>query len=129
MAKTKIGRPLKLNADEKTLSTLSGLARIQCTTKEAASVLDVSEPTFIAFLKRNKKAREVWDTGQDSGRASIRRMQYRAAESGNTTMQIWLGKQYLGQKDRHDVNAKHSADGSFLTMWKALSSGQVEAPQ
>lgn len=29
----------------------------------------------------------------------LRRLQWRAAESGNTAMLIWLGKNYLGQSD------------------------------
>ena len=33
-------------------------------------------------------------------KASLRRMQYKAAEGGNVTAQIWLGKQILGQKDK-----------------------------
>lgn len=101
--KKKMGAPRKIVGDEKTLQTLGGLARIQCTTKEAAAVLAVSEPTFIDFLKREKKAREVWDQGKEAGRASLRRMQFKAAESGNATMQIWLGKQYLEQRDKQEL--------------------------
>ncbi len=36
---------------------------------------------------------------------SLRRKQWRAAEEGNTTMLVWLGKQYLGQKDKSEMNA------------------------
>jgi len=28
--------------------------------------------------------------------------QWKAANAGNVTMMIWMGKQYLGQSDRHD---------------------------
>jgi hypothetical protein len=31
-------------------------------------------------------------------------MQFKAAEAGNPTMLIWLGKQYLGQSDKQDLN-------------------------
>jgi hypothetical protein len=34
--------------------------------------------------------------GREEGKASLRRMQWRAAER-STAMLIWLGKQYLGQ--------------------------------
>ena len=37
---------------------------------------------------------------------SVRRMQYRSAEEGNATMLIWLGKQYLDQKDKQEVDNK-----------------------
>ena len=44
--------------------------------------------------------------GKAKGRLSIRRMQLKLLEAGNATMGVWLGKQYLGQRDEfyHDVN-------------------------
>ena len=39
----------------------------------------------------------------EQGKASLRRMQYGAANKGNVTMQIWLGKQYLGQNDKQEI--------------------------
>ena len=35
-------------------------------------------------------------------KTSLRRWQYEAAKRGNASLLIWLGKQYLGQKDRHE---------------------------
>jgi hypothetical protein len=32
-------------------------------------------------------------------------MQWQAAEKGNSTMLVWLGKQYLNQKDKSEVHA------------------------
>ena len=40
------------------------------------------------------------------GEAVLRELQLRTAMSGNVTMQIWLGKQYLGQKDKTDYTTK-----------------------
>jgi hypothetical protein len=37
------------------------------------------------------------------GRISLRRKQWEVATAGNIPMLIWLGKQYLDQKDRHEV--------------------------
>jgi hypothetical protein len=102
------GRPPKLKPDDETLKQINGLARIQCTQREAAAVLGVHRQTFSDFLNTYKKAMEAWEDGQDQGRASIRRMQYKAAESGNVTMQIWLGKQMLDQRDRTAI--QHSGD-------------------
>jgi hypothetical protein len=97
------GRPYKLVSNEKTLETLSGLAKIQCTTKEAGAVFNVDEKTFIEFLQRDEKARSVWEFGKENGKSSLRRAQLKAALEGNTTMMVWMGKQLLGQKDRLDV--------------------------
>ena len=47
-------------------------------------------------------------------RKSLRRAQIRSALSGNSTMLVWLGKQYLGQSDRpdHSVSADHKVIAS-----------------
>jgi hypothetical protein len=37
--------------------------------------------------------------GKGKGRVSIRRAQMKLLEAGNATMGVWLGKQYLGQRD------------------------------
>jgi len=87
-----------LVADDKTLRTVEGLARIQCTQAEAAGVLGVTRETFHQFLKAQPDARETWDLGLESGKASLRRNQLKLAER-NAAMAIWLGKQYLGQRD------------------------------
>jgi len=116
----KTGRPPKLTDDERTLSTLSGLAKIQCTTKEAAAVLGVSEPTFFAFLKRYEKAQELWENGKEGGKASLKRNQFRMAET-NAAMAIWLGKQYLGQRDQSNLQTTHEAGDSFKAIWVALT--------
>jgi hypothetical protein len=85
-------------ADAKTLKTIAGLGQIMATTKECAAVLGVSEPTFIKFMRR-PAVREVFEQGQGKRLTSLRRAQFRAADKGNATMLIWLGKQHLGQND------------------------------
>jgi hypothetical protein len=43
----------------------------------------------------------AYEKGLENGKSSLRRLQWKAALGGNITMQIWLGKQYLGQRDMH----------------------------
>lgn len=98
----KAGRPkgsTKLQPDEDTFKQINGLARIQCTQREAAAVLGVHVDTFRDFVHAHKRATEAWEDGHEVGKASLRREQYKTAQSGNPTMQIWLGKQWLDQKD------------------------------
>jgi len=40
--------------------------------------------------------------GQYQAKIALRRMQWQAATSGNVTMQIWLGKNMLGQSSTQD---------------------------
>jgi len=72
------------------------LAIILCTQSEIAAVLGVS----LGLLEHDPEFQRIHKKGMESGHASLRRMQYKAAEAGNPTMLIWLGKQHLGQRDR-----------------------------
>ena len=76
-------------------SIVEKLANIQCTQEEIANFLDISVRT----LQRDDEFCRIYKKGQDSGKMSLRRIQYKLAEK-NATMAIFLGKQYLGQKDK-----------------------------
>ena len=79
---------------------VAALARIGCTQEEIAAVLKCTPRTL-----RNRFKEEI-QSGMDEMRASIRRWQYMKAKDGNVAMLIWLGKQYLGQKDRMEETHK-----------------------
>lgn len=98
----KMGRPPKLVETPELIKQIEGLSRIHCTMVEAAAVLGVHRDTFSDFLQAHEKAMAAWEDGKENGKASLRRMQFKAAESGNSTMQIWLGKQWLDQKDKFE---------------------------
>lgn len=106
------GRPLSLVPDEKTLETIKGLGEIQCTTKECAAVLGVTEKTYIEFKKRCPEVEEIYNEGAGNGKTSLRRRQFQMSEK-SATMQIWLGKQYLGQKDKSEVEGGVIATVAF----------------
>ncbi len=98
--KGKAGRP-KIVID---WELVQKLAHIQCTQSEIASTVGVSVDT----LHRHAEFAEVYKRGSEGGKKSIRRMQFESATKGSIAMQIWLGKQYLGQRDNLDqrVNAE-----------------------
>ena len=88
--KRKVGRP-KFQID---YETVEKLAHIQCTKTEIANFLGCSVDT----LDRDNNFAEHYKKGLDGGKMSLRRMQFKLAEK-NSAMTIFLGKQYLGQKD------------------------------
>jgi hypothetical protein len=94
---------------------VEGMAMIQCTVPEMAQVLGFSEASirrdFDAAIKR----------GKDSGRMSLRRAQYKAAEAGNPTMLIWLGKQWLGQVDKQEIDHGNAGDGVFKVQYEVVA--------
>ena len=84
------GRPrIELNEE-----MVEKLAAIGCTVQEIADIMGVGDST----IKRN------YDLPIKTGRAvlhmSLKRKQVELAKAGNTTMLIWLGKQYLSQSDK-----------------------------
>jgi hypothetical protein len=89
-----MARPRKEIDEDK----LEQLASLGLSNAEIAAVLDVSPDT----IERNY--RETLDWGRNKRNASLRRKQYEIAMSGNPTMLIWLGKQFLEQSDKVDQN-------------------------
>ena len=112
--KRKVGRP-KLNID---YETVAKLARMMCTMQEIASFLDVS----INFLEKDVEFIRVYKKNIDNGKISLRRSQLKLADSGNCTMNIWLGKQYLGQTDKVESRNENieTSDVVFDKLAKAL---------
>jgi len=69
------------------------LACIQCTPEEIAEVVGIS----VGSLKKRFQA--LLDKGKETGRQSLRRAMWEKAINGDTRVQIFLSKQYLGMKD------------------------------
>lgn len=113
--KPRLGRPPKLVEDEKLLTIISGLAKIQCTQEEAAAVLGVDADTFRAFLDKNERSFEAWCSGPAVGRVSLRRLQFQAAQKGNPRLLVWLGKQWLEQRDKFDGRVAGANGGPIHT--------------
>lgn len=94
------GRP-KIEID---FDMVEKLCQIQCTGEEIASVLKINYDT----LERRVKSvygisfAEYIKNHSEGGKCSLRREQWKAAMKGNATMLVWLGKQYLGQRDKVD---------------------------
>ena len=90
------GRP-RLTFD---LRQVEDLGKIQSTHSELAAVLGCSLDTVKDWLRNDPEFSTAYQKGLEHGKSSLRRIQWKNALGGNTTMQIWLGKQYLGQQDR-----------------------------
>lgn len=91
-----MARPRK-EIDQKQFENLCGL---QCTLEEICGWFGVTDKTLDGWCKRTYHASfsEVFKQKRGTGKISLRRAQFRLAEK-NANMAIWLGKQYLGQKD------------------------------
>lgn len=83
--------------------SFENLCSMQCTEEEICGFFGVTDKTLNGWCKRTygKNFSEIYKEKRAGGRISLRRSQFRLAEK-NATMAIWLGKQYLGQKDSID---------------------------
>lgn len=95
----KAGRPPK----EIKQSQFESLCGIQCTKEEICAVLGVSDKTLDKWVNSiyGEDFSVVFKEKRQVGKASLRRSQFELAKK-NATMGIWLGKQYLNQKDSVD---------------------------
>jgi hypothetical protein len=82
------------------------LCAMQCTMSEIASWFDISVDTLERWAVRvhGVKLAELYNKKRESGYVSIRRAQFQAMEDGVPSILIWLGKQYLGQSDKQEID-------------------------
>ena len=97
--------PAQDRIDKKQFENLCGL---QCTLLEICDFFDVEDDTLNSWCKKTYGTTfsEVFKRKRGKGQISLRRMQWKLAEK-NAAMAIFLGKQYLGQKDK----IEYSDDG------------------
>lgn len=106
-----MGRPKK----EINQSIFENLCSIQCTLAEIAGVFDCSEDTIERWCKATYKESfaETYKKHSAKGKMSLRRAQFKLAEK-NAAMAIFLGKQYLGQRDQIEVENDNDQVRAFI---------------
>lgn len=130
----KMGRP-RANIDQK---QFENLCRLQCTRDEICGWFSITDKTLNRWCKETYKKTfsAVYEEKRQGGKISLRRSQWRLSET-NPTMAIWLGKQYLGQRDpdkeKADMNITHAIDnnlaeviGRAVTMSPGLDDAEEE---
>ena len=82
------------------------LCEIQCTRDEICDFFDVTDKTLAGWCRRTygMPFSEVFRIKRRVGFISLRRYQYQAVKEGNTTMLVWMGKQWLGQTEKPSVD-------------------------
>lgn len=73
------------------------MASIGCTVEEIAILIGCSKSTL------DKGFSAPIERGRMRLNRSLKRKQVQLARQGNVTMLIWLGKQYLGQKEKSEA--------------------------
>jgi hypothetical protein len=91
------------------------LCHIQCTHSEIASFFHIVVDTLYdrAEEEYEDKFSSIYKRFSEGGKSSLRRNQFRMSEK-NCSMAIWLGKQYLGQRDLEIIGDKPSMDNKTV---------------
>tara|TARA_A100000172_G_C3023310_1_gene103889 strand:- start:97 stop:399 length:303 start_codon:yes stop_codon:yes gene_type:complete len=85
-----MARPKKYNLDTDQIKKLASLG---CTNKEIGDFFGCSADLL------EKRYSEFLTKGRAEQKLRLRQLQWKSAEKGNIVMQIWLGKQILGQSE------------------------------
>lgn len=96
---------------DKMWQQVDSMCQIHCRKSEMCAILGVSEDTLERRIKEKFKISfaDYFEQKASGGKMSLRRRQYTQAMDGNTTMLIWLGKNWLGQTDA----VEHSGTATF----------------
>lgn len=114
-----MGRP-KIAID---YETVEKLARMHCTQEEIATYMGISVRT----LQRDEEFCRIYKKGIGNACISLRRLQWRAAEAGNKTMLVWLGRIYLKQTESMHVDVNEKALEVMTAFNEALKAEPVES--
>lgn len=121
--KKTVGRPRKEIAQDQ----FEKLCGLQCTLDEIAGFFNCSSDTIERWCKKTYKDNfaEVLKKHSHAGKISLRRAQFKLAEK-SAAMAIWLGKQYLGQRDRDISDAIEQNNGVLESLLELRHGHKVE---
>lgn len=98
-------------------ATFEKLCSLMCTEEEIASFFGVSVDTIERWCKRTygEGFAESYNKKSSKGKIALRRYQLQLAEK-NAAMAIFLGKQWLGQKEKaEDLSAQDNRERVEIT--------------
>jgi hypothetical protein len=113
----KVGRPRwELTDDD--FTQLIGMAEICCTQDEICGIYGICADTLDARLKERGYSNfsDFYKKHSGKGKMSLRRIQWQSAQQGSVPMQIWLGKNWLGQTDKLEAESKELPVLQILTV-------------
>lgn len=99
------------------IEQIKAMCTIGCTVEEIAAILGTSTDWLSNEKASNPALALAMEQGYSNLRMSLRRTQIELAQSGNATMLIWLGKQYLAQSDKQVVDNNTTIS---ITVQKAM---------
>ncbi len=101
------------------LIELEKLCSMYCTDEDIAGFFNVSVRT-IESRRKKPDFTEAMNRGRAKGRISLRRAQMKLVEKGNAPMSIWLGKQWLNQRDVTPIELSGLNGNPVKISWEVI---------
>ncbi len=122
--KARMGRPEKPFDWE----LLGKLAQLPIRAEDIGYTMDLSVDTISRRIKEslNVTFAEYLEQKRSRLRSSLMGKQFETAMGGNVTMMIWLGKNYLDQKDKVDHPPPPPPSNNFFQM-SGMLNAEIEA--
>ncbi len=95
------GKPIDIN-----IEMVHQLAKQMLPLPDIAGILGIRTDELSSLINSNGKLGDAIELGYSETRQSLRKTQLDLALNGHPSMLMWLGKQYLGQSDKHNVETK-----------------------
>lgn len=106
--------------DQHDMSTMKKLASIGCSDYEIASILKTDVRSLAPY-------KSIMDEAKGELKATLRRAQFeKALVEKDSRMQIWLGKQYLGQTDKLEASTEHSIKPEIVIYDDAIKQDKAD---
>ena len=96
------------------ISELKRLCELQCSLEEIAFAFNITVDALKKLIEKDEAVKAAINHGQATGKISLRRKQFRLA-SVSASMAIHLGKQYLGQTDKTQLEVSGPNGGPVET--------------
>lgn len=112
-----MARP-QIEIDKNLFERLCGLF---CTLDDIAGVFKCSPDTIERWCARTygEGFADTYKKFSAVGISSLRRYQFELAKK-SPAMAIWMGKQYLGQKDRHEIETSDVSNENYNKLIEAI---------
>lgn len=83
--------------------SLEALLWSQCTDEQAAAYFNLELGEMLEKIEADPEMKKLYKLGRLAGQAQILLGQNETASGGHAQMQMWLGKNYVGQSDKLDT--------------------------
>lgn len=102
------------------------MAQRGMTQAEIGAICGVTQGRVSQVFKENEELGTAWSQGRAELQLSLRGYQTAAAEAGDRTMLVWLGKNELGQRDSiKEIEAHVETNITYVAIWGGQHGGEL----